>query len=246
MLNRIQWIVALAVVCGLGSRGFAATVTFGTPTSINGGGTNSCLDVNYPSPIVQAGWVGTGTATVSAPQSGSITFNHETVTTAAPSGTVTGLFQAGGPELNNSAIFTNPGSLVGTDLKAVLTDHAFETAVATPLVLRLGGLTAGQAYSAQLFVIDDRSTKPEVLEDTSNGSGNNSAAFNSNANDYVLANFTADASTQDIYVIASPATVGHDLNAFVLRAVPEPSSAALLAAGAFGLLARRRRPATKV
>lgn len=241
MLNHSRWIAAIVVACGLGSPAFAAPVSFGPPTSINGSGTNSCLDANFPFPVVQAGWVGSGTAAVTAPQSGTITFSNVPVSTAAPGGTSTGIFQGGGPELNNTNIFTNPGNLVGSDLRAVLIDHAFETANATPIVLRLGGLTAGQAYSAQLFVIDDRSTKPEVLEDTSNGSGSNSAAFNSNANDYVLANFTATATTQDIYVIASPATVGHDLNAFVLRAVPEPSSAALLAAGAVGLLARRRR-----
>jgi hypothetical protein len=238
----MRLVAALAACGGLSSSAAsAAVITFGTPTTINGGGTNSVLDVGFGSPIVDARWVGLGSTNVAAPLSGTITFNNISTATAAPSGTASGVFQAG-VERGNAAIFTNPGGLVASDLANVLTQHAFEstTAAATPIVLRLGGLTAGQQYAVQLFAIDDRNATK--LEQFSDGT-TNSATFNSNANNYVLATFTADAVTQDIRVGNVSAVSGKDLNAYVLRAVPEPGAVAVVGLGALTLAGRRRRSA---
>ncbi|MEZ0264621.1 MAG: PEP-CTERM sorting domain-containing protein [Phycisphaerae bacterium] len=59
----------------------------------------------------------------------------------------------------------------------------------------------------------------------------------------MLATFTADATTQDIRVVNVSAVSGKDLNAYVLRAVPEPRAVAVIGLGALTLAGRRRRSA---
>lgn len=115
--------------------------------------------------------------------------------------------------------------------------------------ITFSGLTMGQNYELQLVFSDTRSgslgaTNIDLWGNaTGAGAAEHSTADISTAQ-LVTATFTADGTTQSFWTTQNTATVGSfdgGAAALQLRAVPEPTSAALLGLGGLALILRRRK-----
>ncbi len=117
------------------------------------------------------------------------------------------------------------------------------------LRLTLGGLTSGQAYIVQFWVNDPR-VAIGLLSETITSGGNTSGTVDANTTNvdggvgqFVIGSFTASSSAQEFLFArndnAGPGP-GQEISGFQLRAVPEPTTVAMLV-GAAGLLCLRRR-----
>jgi hypothetical protein len=245
--------VALTIAGGA----HAATITFQTPvTSISD---TSVLDTPLSftnATLVQAFNFGSGTgsgAQTVTTASQTINFAAGTTSTLAPSGTSTTLFQVG----TQGGILLSPATTGNTQFDNVLMSDGWHNTNtdATPIVLQIGGLTIGQSYVVTIFSADGRASsagRTQQYWDTFSGgvfSGNSSDSFSQNTNAAVLATFTADATTQSIYVKATDSAGTADdttISGFTLysiAAVPEPQTCALAGIAFFGMLLvfRRRR-----
>jgi hypothetical protein len=248
--------VLFGFTLAIASGAHAATITFQTPvTSISD---TSVLDTPLSftnATLVQAfnfgSGAGSGAQTV-VTASQTINFAAGTTSTAAPSGTNTTLFQVG----VQGGVLLSPTTTGNTEFDNVLKSDGWHNTNtdATPIVLQIGGLTIGQSYVISIFSADGRVASADRTQqywDTFSGgvfSGNSSDSFSENTNAAVIATFTADATTQSIYVKATDAIGNADttISGFTLysiAAVPEPQTCALAGIAFFGMLLvfRRRR-----
>lgn len=113
----------------------------------------------------------------------------------------------------------------------------------------LSGLISGQAYRIQALVFDGRGTAG-IPGRTVSFDGIDQGVYANGVSGVtwgdgllVTGTFTADATTQDftIEAFAGATSKGGQLNALLVHAVPEPSSAALLGLGGLALVLRRRK-----
>ena len=149
----------------------------------------------------------------------------------------------------NGVIFTNDGSLLsktngGDNFSGDTGDAGYNEILSTfdfgngsgVTTLNLGGgnLELDKDYEIQVFWAYDN-------WDHGYGDGNgNNVILTEPA--YVIGTFTADGTTQtfDLRPVDGSWTEAH-LNAYQIRAVPEPSSAALFGLGGLALILRRRK-----
>jgi PEP-CTERM motif len=244
--SRLPLVLAcgLIIVSSLVGAANAASVSFSNSVVI---GTAAALDAptNAYSGAVLAQAVNFGTAGQMV-DTGSqmISFVQGTINGGAPAGMTTSMFRAGSE--NNADLF--PGDTGDAGLNAILRSQAWANGgnAASPEILRIGDLTPGQAYVAQLLASDGRTgsaDRTQRYNDTADYSGNQSDSFSVQMPTYVLASFTADASGyQDIF-IQDTRVSGWDTTfaGFQLHSVPEPTSLMLFAVGAAAILARRKR-----
>jgi hypothetical protein len=123
----------------------------------------------------------------------------------------------------------------------------------TPLTTEkfsLSKLTLGQEYEVQIWVNHSagyfRDTNKAIFSDTDSFA--NSVTVDSNTQtgetsglgQYVIATFTADSVTQDIWASNDASSNLVPINAIQLRAIPEPATLGLLLTFAGALLAARR------
>ena len=120
---------------------------------------------------------------------------------------------------------------------------------ATSITVAFGGLTSGQQYLVQWWANNSANGTIDGLglNNTTATSGPNSVTLDANTTNvagglgqYVTGTFTAAGTSQTMVLAAS----GSDtplISAFQVRAVPEPSSLALVAAACGALGLRRRR-----
>ena len=182
----------------------AATITFQTPTTFS---TTSVLDA----PLTLSGYSGVtlvdarnfGDSAQSVTTTGAQTI-HFADTPAdgdhGPSGTVSGVFYGWGEK--NPALFAGSTGSAGFD--AVLQSQAWGPSqrLGNRQTVRIGSLTIGQTYIVQLLFSDMRTGnegRTQFLADATSG-GNRSAEFSTATATSVVATFTADAVSQDVFI----------------------------------------------
>lgn len=113
--------------------------------------------------------------------------------------------------------------------------------------LNLTSLSVGQTYLVELVFADARAAQEgrTVVVDSE---APTQFAYNGNDTFWPAriyrGTFTADSEAQSIFIQtfnSGGSSAGSQLNAYQLRAIPEPSSAALIGLGGLGLILRRRR-----
>lgn len=158
--------------------------------------------------------------------------------------TVTFQFSNGASDwttVNGAGSTSAPYINLSADYKALLNPTVVRANPGTDGSLTLKNLTVGTPYEVQLWFNQSMATDGRSIDLL--GSPNITVEFNPSDVDgglgeYAIGTFTADATTQDIDFSGS-APFG--VNAFQVRVIPEPTTAALLGLAAMGLLARRRR-----
>lgn len=235
-------LLLLCACAGIDSLAGAATITWGTPQTISGDS-----DVSTVGTLVYAYNFGPffGPATVVSSTVNGITFEAFPIThpTSVTVGSVT--------------ISESPANLIGFNVLSVTGSYgALSPAYRAVLnggagagfpdtvTLSLGGLSAGQQYLFQWWASNAANIPPVT---TVTGSATSLVTLDSNFTDtdgglgqFVTGTFTADGTTQSIaFTGAGQSPL---INAFQIRAVPEPSTYVMALAGlACGGCAMRRR-----
>jgi len=241
--------LALLVPVFLAAQAIGATITWDTsayqvnasdPTQISTAGT-LLTAVAFSS---SAGYGGLGPQLVNT-----VTFNSNTITTSPAAVSA------------NASIGFEAGGIVGGSSSPNAYLNLFEGTVylnsinsATHAIV-LSGLTSGQTYQLQFWSGYWSANYQVRLSDTaptfSGGLWNStnqsqtliSAASNSTQTpQYTFGTFTASGTTQNIFWYGELPGINQYavLGAFQVRAVPEPTTVALLSLGVLGLIVRRR------
>ena len=120
----------------------------------------------------------------------------------------------------------------------------------TTITLSLGGLTSGQQYQFQWWLNNSKRVDAPNASLFFTTAGNNPYTVGLNANttdsigglgQYAIGTFTANSSTFNINFNGTDGSNDPMINAFQLRAIPEPSTYVLLGLGALGLVVAHRR-----
>lgn len=161
-------------------------------------------------------------------------------------------------EVFGSSAVSTPFTNASAPLQELLKDAMRNNESPTARALRAGytssydvgfnlrGLTVGQDYAVQLFVNDSRGTGTNRSVVFSDGTNNVTVDANSgaggtegNLGQFVIGNFTADSTDQQISLVNGVSVV---VSALQVRAVPEPASGLVLLFGCSLLnLMRRKR-----
>ena len=220
--------VASAVVLSFANPASAAQVNWGSIT----GRIASPADLYQVGTFVTA--VNMGGTQGALPIAGTdIVFNNGALTEAVGGGTVSNSY---------NAVYYDP-TTGDANLDIVLDSHSYVAGnnPGSRARIDLTGLTVGTPYVVQVIgVADIRTCCADRLQTVDDGAGNLSAPLQRGLANFAIGSFTADATTQSLFVsgINDPG-----LSGLVLRAVPEPGSITALALAAATSLLRRRRKA---
>jgi hypothetical protein len=241
---------ALAVVTAIllfPSPANAATITWGAPTTISGGG-----DVSTAGTLFDAasnGGTGVPSTTVSGVTFAPFVTNGSGLAFADTSGkmtlTVSSGSVSGGSNFGGGAPFSNLSPAAYQTLLSSAST-SFNTLAMT---LTINSLTIGNSYQVELWANYSDITAAAPLGETVTAGNSTPLIYNTTnlvggVGQYVIGTFMATASTQQIQLTGSGnmAFPGALLNAVEVRslAVPEPSIPGLMISGAACLLAVRR------
>jgi hypothetical protein len=253
-IARLLMIVAIVVAfVGLSEPVSAATIIWGTPTTVAGDG-----DVDTTGTLVYA--YNIGPSGVQSTTINSVVFNAfafpgqldfvNTVTV----GSVNFTENPSNLQSYNFSSSATPFSSLSTAYKAMLSNGGTALLDST-ITATLGGLTVGQPYRLQWWTSDPANSQGvlnETFATTTATSGSNSVTLDSNSTNangglgqYVIGTFTADSTSQTFDLNSPLGNTSPLIDGFQLRAVavPEPSTWVMGAAGIVctGWRAFRRR-----
>lgn len=139
-----------------------------------------------------------------------------------------------------------PFSSLSTSYKSLLQSGVVDSDIngtGGRITLTMSGLSVGTTYTFQWWSND---SQPVLVPGSTTATSGNSVALDYNSTNaaggvgqFAVGTFIADSSTQ--VITFSNSADWPVVNAFQLRAIPEPATAGMLAAGLVCLLARRRR-----
>ena len=233
-------ILAMAVVMAAGGLATASVIAWGPATDVSGDS-----DVSTSGTLVAAYSLGNNPNSGNTNTVNGVDFTPVAITASAP-GPASVSF--GGDTLTSDAVsgydhFGAPASFTAA-YQSLLTSAAYESTgnIADPLVLTLNNLTVGRQYQFETWVNDTRSFGASRNETVGSSGDSVTLAFQTGtlaAGQFVLGTFTADSTGSQ--VIAFTGNQDAQINAFQLRAVPEPAALGLLAIGGLGLLLLKQR-----
>lgn len=241
---------ASAVVIGTGSRALAAPIVWGAPQAISGDG-----DVNTTGSLVYAYNLGPSnvtSSTVNGVPFSAFAFSNTSGFASGSSATVGSVTISETPGLLVAWNTLGSGSAPYANLNAayrVLLDSGGASGLADTMTVLLGGLTVGQDYTCQWWA-SNAAPLPWLIGVSA--AATNAVTLDSNLTDaagglgqFVVGTFTADGVSQSIDFNAAGGGSGPMINAFQVRAVPEPSTSAMalagVACGGFSMWRRRKR-----
>jgi len=192
----------------------AATIVWGNATNVS-----SSTDISLKGSLVEAYDIG-----------------------SAVDRTINGvLFSAAGPSGWGDANFASYGNAgMSGAYGEALNDGTYTNNNGSRQTHTFTGLTSGQQYEFQVWFNDNRNGSTVNANTLTGADGGVELLGNGQ---YAIGTFTADSTgSQDLtWTETGSISGGATLNLVQLRAVPEPSSAALLGLGGLALLLRRRK-----
>ncbi len=223
----------------------AAVITWGSATDVV-----STLDVSTNGTTVEAfniGYEYTGAIVPTPPALSTVTVNSVIFAALAGPSPLT--------ETNGGAYGFLAGKTTGnTDYNSLLNSAAYGGGTGTvDMTLGGGNLVNGQQYEIQLWYVDVRTegvdTRAMIFGDgeiTESSVSVSSGIFGPSGTlgQYTIGTFTADGINQTLSLtpgVAPNAFGNSQLNAYQIRAVPEPSAASLVGLCGLALILRRRR-----
>lgn len=229
-MKKLAFVLSLLGGCSLN----AATVVWTAHNTIT-----SNSDISLAGTFVHAASYGSGSDVDVVVGSETITFGSSTYADGLATSANSTVTSAG--VTNQADGFDPAGTTVSVAFESVLDTFAYDGP--NPKVLTLNNLTVGQLYQIQLFTADERGccgARTQLWSDSATlSAGNETSTFALNTSPFDIGTFTAGATSETLY--------GHgvgqsqtNLNAYVLRAVPEPSATLLAALAGLALLRRRR------
>lgn len=209
----------------------AATITWGSAAAIS-----SSTDVSTTGTLVTAAYMGNaGSQVVNG-----VTFSAAAATAGTSS--YTGFTLSTIDAVAGTQPGSGPSGVTGS--YATILDQMAENFIGgTTLTLTLTGLTLNQEYQLQFWAADYRTQYGDLGRSETLTAGNTSGSLSflrnggSASGSYILGTFTADGTTQAITVNGTGDAI---VNAFQVRAIPEPGAALLGGLGMLALLRRRR------
>ncbi len=209
-LRGLIWLSLAVAACLPAATGFAATITWGAPTTIS-----SDTDVNTNGTALYA-YTGGTAATVNG-----VAF------TAGNSGTTWGSISLSGFGTDNQTAFGSgtgsPWSTLSTAYKTVLSGGAYGGASAGTVTLN--GLTSGHSYSVQIWANDNRGGGEAARTEAASSTGGNTVTLAYEANQasggggvgqYVVGTFVAN-SANLTFTLNPSASGSVQLNAITVR-----------------------------
>ncbi len=234
MTRKIMCVAMVVLALSAVSTAQAGLITWGTAQNITGDS-----DVSLQGTLDHA-YGGASAATVNG-----VSFTNSFVlsgwapgTNLATAGSDTFHFNDNSANINKSGAHygsaSSPFASLSSSYQTLLRYGVYGDYAATT-TYTLGGLTDGQPYLVQLWVNDSRGLavgRTQILDGTTTMAYNAGAAEGSTGQ-YVTGTFTAAGTSQSFTILGN---VCQQINAIQLRAIPEPSTLALLATGLIGLL----------
>jgi hypothetical protein len=224
-------VTALAATLASTQLASAAVITWGSATNISTGVGNSS-DVSTNGTLVEA-----YSGRISGSPSGNNTVNGvlftSTMNLLPMDSTVNNDFSTStnGGDTAYDRILSSADFGGGTSTTIVIGDGDGNTNVTGP-----GLLEVGQLYEIQVWFVDQRTDNETRAMRYGSSSSDPLVTLQGQ---FVIGTFTADATTQTLYMETNGFAQNH-LNAYQIRMIPEPSSALLGGLGLLALLRRRR------
>ena len=214
-------VAASVVVLGSAFGVRAATIKWGRVTDVSGDANVSTTGalvsaysfsgVPIPTSPVVNGVTFTGLAAADTRKS--VAFGGDTI---ASSGGICSYGHYGAPSNFSSAY------------KSLLTSAFYSSVGTDPLILTLNNLAPGTNYQFEAWVNDARSLAPTRTEKVSGNAGNSvTLAYHTGkpgVGQFVLGIFTADSTGRQAITLTGIGNTGAQINAFQLRALPEPKN----------------------
>lgn len=153
-----------------------------------------------------------------------------------------------GFDQNNTTAYGNSGaapfSSLSTEYKDILRGGSYNEFASAPITVTLNNLNPGTVYAVQFWYHDDRACCSGAMQTVTSFGGNSvildkGTGSDGGLGDYTIGFFTADAVSQ-AFTVSSATANATQINALQVRAIPEPSSLALLAFGAISMFLFRR------
>lgn len=221
------------------SHAHAAVITWGSPTAVSTGPVNSS-DVSTNRTLVEAfngaiSSYGGGDQTVNG-----VLFRVSTdLLDQDTAATVDFSSATNGGDASYDAILSTVDFGGGDSTTITVGDGDGDSTVSSP-----GLLTIGTPYEIQVWFVDDRDDAGRTFDERTMGFASSASDSIVSLNDqFVIGTFTADATTQELYLDTIAPSTGFGnahITAYQIREIPEPSAMLMSVVSALALLRRRR------